>query len=292
MVTLASLVDQSSILLLDGAMGTELLRAGDKSGTCLEMLNLTRPRRVLDIHRAYRAAGARVLLTNTFQANPLALARHGLEDRLEAICTAAVQMARTAAGRNAFVLASIGPIQASAGQMEEFTDMAVLARVLTALDQADGFVLETCSSPQAMRAVAYAVQRVDAIDNKPLILSLTYRRDAAGRLTTRSGHGPETFGRHAARHGVSVLGVNCGRDVTVADCARILHRYRQETDLPLLARPNAGVPPGLHSPQEMADGLGAILEAGAGLVGGCCGTTPEHIAAFAEVVTRWNARTS
>ena len=289
MGSLASLLDQRAVLLLDGAMGTELLRGGAEPGTCLEMLNLTQPRRVLDIHRAYRTAGARVLLTNTFQANPLALARHGQEPQLEAICTAAVQLARTAAGRAGFVLASIGPIQASPGRGKEFADLAALARVLTALDQADGFVLETCSSPQALRAVEYAMQRVDEIDTKPLVLSLTYRRDAGGRLTTLSGHGPETFARHAARHGVAVLGVNCGHDMTVADCAEILRRYRQETDLPLLARPNAGVPPRLHSSQEMADGVAALLEAGAVLLGGCCGTTPDHIAAFAAVLARWNA---
>src|SRR5262245_57518579 len=97
------------VVLMDGAMGTELLRDGLQPGECPELWNLTHPERVLTIHRAYVAAGAECLLTNTFQANPLALRRHGLADRLEEIVRAGVELARSAAGPERFVLADIGP---------------------------------------------------------------------------------------------------------------------------------------------------------------------------------------
>jgi 5-methyltetrahydrofolate--homocysteine methyltransferase len=277
------------VLLMDGAMGTELLRAGLPLGACAEEWNLTKPDRVRAIHRAYRQAGAECLLTNTFQANPLNLARHGLADQLEEIAAAALRLAREEADPGGFVLADIGPIL-DLPDLTEFADRTELDRVLAALAGADGFLFETCSSPRALAAVEYAYRRLEEIGTAPLLLGLAYRRSPSGELTTFSGHGPETFARHAAKHGVAALGVNCGRDIGMAEVAAILRRYRAETDLPLFARPNAGAPPNPLSPGEMAEGLEEVLLAGACLVGGCCGTTPEHIAAFGRVVTNWNAQ--
>jgi 5-methyltetrahydrofolate--homocysteine methyltransferase len=114
-----------------------------------------------------------------------------------------------------------------------------------------------------------------------LLLSLTYRRDAAGRLTTFSGHGPATFARHAARHGVAALGVNCGRDIGPKEILEILACYRQETDLPLFARPNAGPPEASLAPDELVSGMEPLVRAGVAMIGGCCGTTPEHIRCLA-----------
>jgi methionine synthase I (cobalamin-dependent) len=109
-------------------------------------------------------------------------------------------------------------------------------------------------------------------------------------LRTFRGLTPEEGARRAAALGVAALGVNCGREIEMADCAEILRRYRAVTDLPLFARPNAGTPTKdkerlfyPRTPEEMAGGLPAILAAGAALVGGCCGTTPAHIAAFRAV---------
>jgi 5-methyltetrahydrofolate--homocysteine methyltransferase len=212
-------------LLMDGAMGTELLRAGLPPGSCGEEWNRTHPGRVLDIHRAYRRAGAEVLLTNTFQANPRALARHGLADQLDDIAEAGVRLARQAAGPRAFVLGDIGPILGPEGYVE-FADRRELHAVLTALEGVDGFLLETCSSPKALAAVEYALRGHAEAGAVPLLLSLTYRRDAAGRVTTFSGHGPATFARHAARHGAAALGVNCGRDIGPREILDIIHCYR------------------------------------------------------------------
>jgi methionine synthase I (cobalamin-dependent) len=262
-------------LLMDGAMGTELIRAGLAADGCGVAWNLFHPDRVLAVHRAYRAAGAEVLLTNTFQLNPLALARHGLGDRLDEIGRAAVRLARAAGAR--FVLGSVGPVL-DLPDMTELPDRSLLRPVLDALDGVDGVLFETWSSPRALAAVEYALHETEA-GSLPLLLSLAYRKAASGRLETYSGHGPETFARHAARHGVAALGVNCGRDVGPADVVAVVRRYRQECDLPLFARPNAGTD-GERSPAELAERVAELVEAGSAMVGGCCGTTPAHIAAL------------
>jgi len=283
------------VLLMDGAMGTELQRAGVKPDECQELWNSTHPDRVRAIHQAYLNAGAEVLLTNTFQANPANLARCGLEERLEEINGNAVRLARKAAGRSRFILGDIGPIFGSDGRTE-FADYKVLGRVLASLDGVDGFLLETCSSPRALSAAQYAFHRVAEVET-PLLLSLTYLRSPRGELITFSGHAPETYARHAERHGVAALGVNCGRDIGMEEIIEIIRRYRRETDLPLFARPNAGTPTKQddrwlypHTLEMMAARLPELLEAGMNMIGGCCGTTPEHIAAFRSAVDAWNRK--
>lgn len=283
------------VLLMDGAMGTELQRAGVKPDECQELWNSTHPDRVRATHQAYLDAGAEVLLTNTFQANPTNLTRCGLEERLEEINGNAVRLARKAAGRSRFILGDIGPILGSDGQTE-FTDYKMLGRVLASLDGVDGFLLETCSSPRTLSAAQYAFHRVAEVET-PLLVSLTYLRSPTGELITFSGHAPETYARHAERHGIAALGVNCGRDIGMDDIVEIIRRYRRETDLPLFARPNAGTPTKLddrwlypHTPEVMAARLPELLEAGMNMIGGCCGTTPEHIAAFRTVVNAWNRK--
>src|SRR5438445_7547682 len=129
------------VLLMDGAMGTELQRAGLKPGECGELWNLTQPDKVRAIHQAYVDAGAEVLLTNTFQANPAALARHDLDGQLGMICQAAVDLAREAAGPDHWVLADAGPFSA-----EDQDDWERLAVALAAA-RPDGVLVETCSDP-------------------------------------------------------------------------------------------------------------------------------------------------
>jgi methionine synthase I (cobalamin-dependent) len=163
----------------------------------------------------------------------------------------------------------------------------MLKRTVESLDGVDGLLLETCSSPAALAAIEFVLHRVAWASEVPLLLSLTYHV-VAGVAVTFSGHRPETFARHAARHGVAALGVNCGKDIDVPTMAAILRRYRGETDLPLFARPNAGTPrpDGSYplSAADMAAGAAELVEAGAVMVGGCCGTTPGHIAACAGVL--------
>ena len=197
------------------------------------------------------------------------------------------------AGHGAWVLGDIGPM-VRPGAYIEFVDLAELAKTANVMRKTDAILLETISSPR----VRYAIRRIrnDAL-LPPVLLSLTYFHDKRGRQKTFSGHSPEWFAERAEHWGAAALGVNCGREITMADCAEIVRRYRKVTDLPLFARPNAGTPRKVRkrwiyplTPHEMAERLPELLEAGVSMVGGCCGTTPEHIAAIRSVVERWNTR--
>ena len=258
--------------LMDGAMGTRLLPLGLP---CVALANLTHPAQLRAIHRSYADAGAEVHLTNTFQVNPVALAAHGLDGRLEEIARAAIVHSRLTGG---IVLGSVGPIVAP-GQRTDFADRDALRRTLDALEGVDGLLFETCSTPSALSAVEYASHRIGWLESRPLLLSIAYRW-ADSEPRGWHGHAPEFFARHALRHGVTALGVNCGVGMGPEEVCEVLRRYRRETDLPLFARPNAG------TPEEFARMLPRWVAAGAGMVGGCCGTTDGHIAAMARAASR------
>lgn len=281
---LSRALDSGPPLLMDGAMGTRLLALGI---VCSEVANLAYPDHVRSVHAEHVAVGARVLLSNTFQANPIALARHGVEEKLEEIAVQAVRLSRLEA-HGGYVLGSVGPI-VSPGQKVEFADRDALARTVSALDGVDGLLFETCSTPDALAAVEYTLHRVPTADGLPLLLSLTYHV-VEGRLVTWSGHGPEVFARHAARHGVSALGVNCGKEIDTAELLEVLRRYQLETDLPLFVRANAGTPDEQmrypRSPRRLAAAVPGWVASGARMVGGCCGTTGAHVEAMGMQLSR------
>ena len=292
MARLLQALRSGRVLLMDGAMGTELRRRGLADAGCGEQWNLTEPDRVAAAHQAYVDAGAECLLTNTFQANRPALAKHGLEDRLEDICESAVAIARSVAGESCLVLADLGPVPEDAAS--RLSDPQSLEEIIPDLQDVDGLLLETFSDPLAL-FVAKHCRVVSWADGAPILLSLAYQRDPKGGLCTRSGHPPEWFAMQARQYGVAALGVNCGRDLGMDDVIEIIRRYRKVTDLPLFARPNAGTPSRLgdrwsypHAPEAMAARLPELLDAGVNMIGGCCGTTPEHITAFRAVVDEWN----
>jgi 5-methyltetrahydrofolate--homocysteine methyltransferase len=267
------------VLLMDGAMGTELQHAGIRDGECYELWNRTHPDRVRAIHQAYAEAGARCLLTNSFQANPAHLAIYGLERDLDTINAEAIALARSAGGASLFVLASVGPFP---------PERVAATQVLRSLRKADAFLLETWSTPPIMDSFPWK-------DWAPVLLSLTWDGSSGLRLVSNMPLGAVAEWAHQS--GVVALGVNCGRDVGMDEIIEIVPRYRQVTDLPLFARPNAGTPTRVgdrwvypHTPEEMAARLPELLERGVSMVGGCCGTTPEHIAAFRRVIDEWNAR--
>jgi methionine synthase I (cobalamin-dependent) len=283
------------VLLMDGAMGTELQRAGLKPGENGAAWNIFHPERVRAVHDAYRSAGAEVFLTNTFMIHAPSFDSCGWQAQPRSPWRSALELP----GRKArFRLVSLGPVTDNSG--DEFGSLKDYHIPGTACGDStphdcwhmpDAFLLETCSSPRVRFAIRYVAPY------RPALLSLTYLRNPAGDLVTFSGHSPEWFARRAKQYGVAALGVNCGRDISVSDCAEIVRRYRRVTDLPLFARPNAGTPKKVRgrwvyplTPQEMADRLPELLDAGVSMVGGCCGTTPEHIAALRPVVARWNRR--
>lgn len=279
---------RTDLVLLDGGMGTELLRQGLSTNPVAVLT--THAEAVAGIHAAYARAGATVHLTATFRLNPITLEATGDGLRLPRLGERALLLARRAAGPNAVILGDLGPLY-DPGTKEEIVDFDVLHETAAAFAQADGLILDTTSTLESLRAIAYLAHRVQDTGDRPLILSVAYQKTRTGDYRSASGHAPEVFARHAARHGVTVLGVNCGRDIGPADLVAILRRYRAETDLPLLVRGNAGTPKSRGdywvyplSPQEFGSWGPAWREAGAALIGGCCGTTPAHIAALAAAL--------
>jgi 5-methyltetrahydrofolate--homocysteine methyltransferase len=278
------------VLLMDGAMGTELQRAGLKPGECGELWNLTHPEKVRAIHQAYVDAGAEVLLTNTFQANPAVLRRHNAADQCEAVCRSAVELARQAAGPNRWVLADIGPWQLN-------DETAGLPRLITALSQAepDGFLIETCSDVTITMGVAKALgERIPT--PQPVLVSFTYLQDRENRVRTIHGQFPEQIADKAEKYKLAAVGVNCGREMGMPQFLEVIENYHIDSYRPILVRPNAGTPKQVeerwvypHSPEYMASWLPELLKAGVSMIGGCCGTTPAHIAAFKPIVDAWNA---
>jgi 5-methyltetrahydrofolate--homocysteine methyltransferase len=286
------------VLLMDGAMGTELIRQGLQPGENSATWNILHPERVRAVHQAYVDAGAEVLLTNTFQSNPIALATVGYEEHLESINQSALAIARSVAGPDRIVLADVGPLMAPALEQDAPDDaiLRIFAQGIRSLRGADALLFETRTDGSS---VSMGIQHGPVIlYDMPLLISFTFARGFVQKEPPiRKRPLPTEIVRGWRPPDWAALGVNCGTEISVSDIGGILRHYRQETDLPLFARPNAGTPvkdgdqwryP--HTPAIMAERLPELLEAGVSMVGGCCGTTPEHIAAFRPIVDAWNAR--
>jgi len=288
------------VLLADGAMGTELQKAGLEPGGCGERWNIEHPDLVLTIQRAYVQAGADCLITNTFGASRVMLERHGCAHDVAAIVQAAVRIARSAFGdRPGFVLGDMGPLGGLLkpyGDLSETRAREALSEQAAALVEAgvDAIIIETQTSLEEL-GIAIAAARDGGAPC--LIASVAFDVTHGGiDLRTMMGVSPEAAARFMADAGVDVLGVNCGSGVDAARAAVAVRRYRSVVDLPTMAQPNAGQPVleqlqvvYKQDPDSMARQLQELLAAGARVVGGCCGTTPEHIRRFRAVVDAWNA---
>lgn len=273
-------------LLMDGAMGTELSRFPHQAGECFESWNLTHPERVLAVHQAYANAGAEVFLTNTFQLLKAAAGELGsnlqtVRDRAIQWLSAAYGLCRSVAGPDRFVLACFGPYFDVASK-QEVNDNTWLRLALPFLGPVDGILFETRSTA----GVEYSIRLVGRlIPDLPILLSIAFKRTADGSIVSQSGHSPEWFAARAKQWKLAALGSNCGHGIGLDDMLAIVKRYRATTDIPLFVRPNAGTPK-LRArrwiypvkPEMLEEWSKEILQAGAQMVGGCCGTTPEHIA--------------
>lgn len=284
-----------SVLLGDGAMGTELQRAGLEPGGCGEAWNLDRPERIAAIQRAYVEAGADCLLTNTFGASRIMLERRGEQRRTVAINRAGVELARAAfGGARGFVLGDIGPF----GGLMEPSGAVSRERVAEAFcEQAealvgagvDAIVIETQTGLEELEIALAAARAAGA---PAVIGSLAFEALAdGGQVRTMTAASPEQAAAFLVEHGADVLGLNCGARIDMARAAEVARRYRTVAPLPVMAQLNAGQPvlegrelvyP--ESPATMAAGVPALVAAGVRVVGGCCGTRPAHIAAMRAVL--------
>jgi 5-methyltetrahydrofolate--homocysteine methyltransferase len=283
------------VVLADGAMGTELQRAGLAQGACGELWNAEYPERVLAVHRAYVEAGADVLFTNTFGGCRLALERHGIGTRVRELNAAAVGLAREAFGvRPGFVVGDIGPF---GGMLEPHGDTAAAEVVDAFREQADALLEAGCDAivvetQTTLEELALAVTAAKASGAKVVVASLAFDTGKTPDLVhTMCGVTPERAGEFLRSSGADVVGLNCGSRLDIRGAARVLERIEALCELPLFAKPNAGSPEieaGRVVYHETAEGMAAalhdLLAAGARVVGGCCGTTPEHIRAFRHVL--------
>jgi 5-methyltetrahydrofolate--homocysteine methyltransferase len=285
---------QKRVLLSDGAMGTQLQQAGLESGGCGETWNLDHPDRILKIQRAYVEAGSDILLTNTFGASRIMLNRHDEGDRTAEINQAAVGIAREALGGRGFVLGDIGPF---GGLMEPYGEIAREEVVRAFREQAraliqggaDGIIVETQTALEELEIAIEAAREAGA---SVIIGSVAFDRMLdEDDVRTMMGISPEQAAEFMAKHGCHIAALNCGTGVDMKTAANIVRRYIATCGLPVMAQPNAGQPVLINmkvhyneTPEEMSAGLPGLLEAGARIVGGCCGSTPEHIRRFRQIL--------
>jgi methionine synthase I (cobalamin-dependent)/5,10-methylenetetrahydrofolate reductase len=268
-------------------MGTMLYGRGVFLNVCYDELSLKQPDLVRDIHREYVRAGAELIETNTFGANPVKLATHGLAGETERINSAAAGLAREAAGERAAVAGAIGPLGVRVepfGELSLDEARALYERQVRGLlaGGVDGFILETFSDVAELGA---AVQAVRALSDLPVIAQMTVGTDGK----THYGTDPVVFGPELAAMGVDVVGVNCS--VGPHGVLEAVEKLARVVSLPISAQPNAGLPREvgdrkiyMASPEYMASYARRLVEAGARFVGGCCGTTPDYIRAMVAFV--------
>jgi 5-methyltetrahydrofolate--homocysteine methyltransferase len=283
-----SLLKSKPVVLLDGAMGTEL----DKRGLMGRgRTNLESPDAVLKIHQAYSRCGCDALTTNTLTMNRIYIETHNVDVSVEEINRTGVQLADRAAGCAQYILgdmSSTGQLLQPYGTYTEtqFCDaFREQARVL-AETGVDGFLIETIFD---LREAVVALQACKEVSPLPVIVSIAFQtEDKGGR--TMMGDTAEQCARQLTEAGADVVGANCG-DLDPSQMARVVALLREATELPILAQPNAGRPKLVGDrtifdmgPGPFAEGIAECIRAGARIVGGCCGTGPEHIRAVAEMI--------
>ena len=283
MPTLRELLADGKPHIVDGAMGTMLHHQGAPANLSFDEMALRRPELVRAVHQAYVRAGAELIETNSFGANPIKLASLGLAEETEALNAAAARVAREAAGPGVAVLGAIGPLGV---RLEPFGELSVaeaeqaFGRQVEGLLQGgvDGFVLETFSDIPELEA---AIRAVRSRSDLAIIAQVTIGDDGA----TAYGTAPESFGPALVAAGADAVGINCSTGPSVV--LEAIERLARVVQVPLTGQPNAGQPRDVGdrklyvaSPEYVGEYARRMVEAGARLVGGCCGTTPEHIAAI------------
>ncbi|MCD6161020.1 MAG: homocysteine S-methyltransferase family protein [candidate division Zixibacteria bacterium] len=305
MTSLLDCLQERRILLADGAMGTMLFQRGLKAGDCPEKLNLDRPDILEEIALAYLKAGADIIQTNTFGASPLKLAQYSLDDNTEEINASAVRAVRNAVDDKAFISASVGPCgklllpygDTNPEEIQQGFERQAMALAAEGLDM---ICIETMTD---IAEAALAIKACKTIaPSIPVCATMTFDSTPRGFFTIM-GVNIEQAAKGLKEAGADIIGSNCGNGID--NMIKIAAEFKKHTELPLIIQSNAGLPVlkndmpvYLDTPEFMADKSIELIEIampigrqGVIIIGGCCGTTPEHIAAFREVIDEYKART-
>jgi 5-methyltetrahydrofolate--homocysteine methyltransferase len=277
-------------LLGDGAMGTELMKLGLTPGACPEQWNQTHPDSVRAVTASYVVAGADFVHTNTLGANRWNLEHYGLAGSLAGINAAGVRLAREAAIGKALVVAEIGPTgrymePLGADPRSAFVDVFAEQAAAVAEAGADAILLETFASLDEALGAVEAGRKTGL----PVIASMAYSRTAAGDYRTIMGNDAASCAGALAAAGASVISANCSMGPD--GYAPLAHEFCSISSLPVMIQPNAGMPQLIGgrtifpmSPSDFASHMAGILAAGVRIIGGCCGTTPDHIRALRRLI--------
>ena len=295
---------RSEILLFDGAMGTMLFEAGLKEGACPEVWNDTDPDVIRSVHKAYFDAGSDFVETNTFGGTRLKLGAYGLAERAQELNALGARLARSVCPPGKYVAGSIGPTGHLPDTFEPLGDTSEEEFYENFREQAlqlaeggvDLFAIETMMYPEE---AVVAIRAARESTGLPVMCSMFFQWEKdQNRDRTMWGTSPEQAAKILMEAGADVVGCNCG-DGGPERAAAIIQAMRKVSPGRLIAYPNAGLPriqAGRTTyelpPDEMAAGYPSILDAGANVVGACCGSTPAHIARIAEVVRKRRTRSS
>ena len=277
------------VTVTDGAWGTQLQAAGLPPDACPDLWNLENPQAVEAVARGYVQAGSRIILSNTFRANRFSLANWGLGERVAEIAQAGAAISRRAAGQAVKVFASIGPTGkiVMMGEVSAEDIYAAFAEQAGGLARggADAILCETFTElEEAMLAVRAAREKTEL----PIVVSMTFD-SGPEKTATMMGTTPADLAAAAIEAGAAAVGANCGAGPE--HYVKVAGLLRQASELPIWIKPNAGVPALRDGrtvfplgPEEFAAFVPALVKAGANFIGGCCGTTPDHVRAIGAAV--------
>ncbi|MBN1600694.1 MAG: homocysteine S-methyltransferase family protein [Chitinispirillaceae bacterium] len=291
MKSLLKVLDTGKILISDGAWGTLLQGRGLQPGECPELWNISHRTDVLSIARSYVDAGADIILTNSFGGSPSKLKHYELDDRTAEINQAAAAISREASGEKGFVLGSMGPtgVILMMGEVPEETLYEGFCIQAKALEKGgvDGLCIETMS---ALDEACLAVRAVKESTSLEIACTFTFERTVSGDFRTMMGVSPSEIVGALIEAGADIIGTNCGNGFD--GMIDIVKEIRQiDSKIPVLVHANAGKPvvqdgktvfP--ETPEMMAAKVDKLIHVGANIIGGCCGTTPDHIRALTKAI--------
>ncbi len=290
---IVSAVMKGRLLVSDGAWGTFLHAKGLKSGECPELWNLTNPDAVFEIAKSYIDAGSDMVQTNSFGGSRFKLEHYGLADQTGEINEAASKISRSAAGKDNWVIASIGPTgkMLITGEVSEEALYDVFKEQAMALEKggADAICIET------MFDLGEAVQAIKATKENTsceIISTFTFQLTKKGEFRTMMGTTPTEFAETVMKNGADIIGTNCGNGMELM--IPIAKEIRSvDAKIPILVHANAGLPKNIdgkdvfpEKPEDTAAFVTELIKAGVNIVGGCCGTTPAHITAIKKMLAK------